>query len=222
MLLRVERAKVNSTLFIHKLPKSLTNKDLREKCENYGQVERVSILFDPNTFESKCCAFVKYTYKEDARDAQKQLQIENHRWVIDWAKSTKDFDKNDTDRMTLYIGGISRDATEEMIRERFLQYGSIEYLNYTKGEEKDGFAFIRFSEKIAAAKALESENNTKWLGRHIRVDYPDPPSVKEEKKKEKRNASTCSSCWNSIFTLSLALPSKHIFRFFRFFCFYNA
>jgi len=189
--IKIDRAKVNTSLFCAKIPKSLTNAVFREMCERFGIVERVAIMLDPTTYESKGCAFVKYMYKEDAREALKHLQNENPRWMIDWSKSTKEFDKWDLDRLTLYVGGIARGITEEMVREKFAKYGNLEYVTYVKpqpDELKDGYAFVRYSDKISAAKALENEGNSEWFGRHIRVDYPDPPSVKEEKKK-KREAS---------------------------------
>lgn len=188
VLLKIDRAKVNTSLFCAKIPKTLTNTVFREMCERFGIVERVAVLLDPHTFESKGCAFVKYMYKEDAREALKHLQAENPRWVIDWSKSTKEFEKGDLDRLTLYVGGIPRGVTEEMVRDKFAKYGNLEYVTYVKpqaDELKDGYAFIRYSDKICCAKALESEGNSIWFGRRIRVDYPDPPSVKEDKKKKR-------------------------------------
>lgn len=189
-LIKIERAKVNSTLFCAKIPKSLDNAGLRAICEQFGLVERVAILFDPATFESKGCGFVKYMYREDARDAQRQIQAQHPKWVVDWAKSTKEFEKGDIDRHTIYVGGINcRHISEEMIRERFGQHGEIETITFIKPPEdqvdRDGYCFIRFADKLCAAKALETEQNVEWHGKHLRVDYPDPPSIKQEKKLKK-------------------------------------
>ena len=58
--LRVEKAKVNRTLFLAKLPKELSNNQLREIVQEYGQVESVTIIKNHQTNKSKGCGFVKF------------------------------------------------------------------------------------------------------------------------------------------------------------------
>jgi RNA recognition motif-containing protein len=84
--LRVEKAKVNRTLFIAKLSQisntqvrtllfsslklSLTLKlQLREIVEKYGPVDNVCVIKNHQTNKSKGCGFVKYRFREDAMDA---------------------------------------------------------------------------------------------------------------------------------------------------------
>ena len=67
--IRIERAKVNRTLFFAKLNRMMTNLELRKVVEPYGEIESVSIQRDHLTNRSKGFGFVKFKYREDAMDA---------------------------------------------------------------------------------------------------------------------------------------------------------
>jgi RNA recognition motif-containing protein len=92
--LRVEKAKVNRTLFIAKMNRSITNlvlatlvtrttranwesvawrgvwdQKLREAVESYGPVESVTVIKNHHTQKSKGCGFVKFVFREDAMAA---------------------------------------------------------------------------------------------------------------------------------------------------------
>jgi len=191
-LLRIERAKVNRTLFIAKIDRSVTNTQLREICEGYGAVENVTIIKNHQTNRSKGCGFVKYLDREDARRAFEGLKT-SKKWVIEWANSTNDPDEFGIDKTCIFVGGLNPSTvTKELIEARFGEYGKIEsvtLVNKEAGAPQEGprsaFAFLRFSDPMNATQALESENGAEWLDRRIRVQYCESQDMKMKRRASK-------------------------------------
>eukprot|EP00010_Vexillifera_abyssalis_P006674 CAMPEP_0201548812 /NCGR_PEP_ID=MMETSP0173_2-20130828/5316_1 /ASSEMBLY_ACC=CAM_ASM_000268 /TAXON_ID=218659 /ORGANISM="Vexillifera sp., Strain DIVA3 564/2" /LENGTH=552 /DNA_ID=CAMNT_0047958291 /DNA_START=81 /DNA_END=1739 /DNA_ORIENTATION=+ len=129
--LRVEKAKVNRTLFLAKMSRTLTNSELREIAEEYGPVESVTIIKNHRTHQSKGCGFVKFAYREDASDALSGLKSSHrgHKWVVEWATSTNDPDLLGVDKHNVFVGGLHPSVTKEQLEQRFSVYGSIENIS---------------------------------------------------------------------------------------------
>lgn len=193
--LRIEKAKVNRTLFIAKLDRSLTNSQLREIAEEYGQVESVSIIKNHQTNKSKGCGFIKYVYREDAMDAFVGLKNSSQKWVVEWATSNNDPDTLGLDKCSLFIGGLNPIVTKEMIEERFGAYGKIESITLINRDleiipedqfaQRNAFSFIRYVEPSSSANAIEQENGVEWLDRRIRVQYCESQEAKNKRRANK-------------------------------------
>lgn len=125
--LRVERAKVNRTLFVAKFSLALLPAELRKLAESFGEVESVTIIKHHVTNKSKGCGFIKYKYREDAADAFTGLKAKNKKWVVEWATSANDPELLGVAKNLVYVGGLPFDrVTEALLREHFSVYGSIE------------------------------------------------------------------------------------------------
>lgn len=46
---------------------------------------------------------------------------------------------------------------------------------------EDGYAFLKFFDKSSAVRALESECGSEWLGKRLKVKFPDSSFVKKNK-----------------------------------------
>jgi len=191
--LRVEKARVNRTLFIAKLSKKTSNTDLREMAEEHGEVESVSIIKNHQTNISKGCGFVKFVNREDAENAFAELKGRYKNLVVEWATSTNDPDLLGIDKCNIFVGGLNpQQIDEEILAEKFGSYGEIEsstLVNRFANDEDDtkgarsAFAFIRYKDETAASSAIENENGITWLERRIRVQY-----CESQEKKNKRRA----------------------------------
>jgi RNA recognition motif-containing protein len=81
--------------------------------------------------------------------------------------------------ISLYVGNLSYDTTEETLRALFAEYGDIEAVRlitdrYT-GRSK-GFAFVEMSAEEAAEEAVEALNGKEVDGRELKVDKAKPRS----------------------------------------------
>ncbi|KAI8632252.1 RNA-binding domain-containing protein [Xylariaceae sp. FL1651] len=75
------------------------------------------------------------------------------------------------DSNSIFINNMSFDATDAHLQEAFSKYGEITYLNIVRDIRglSRGFAFITFTEKEAADRAVAEAHNSFWHGRRINV-----------------------------------------------------
>eukprot|EP00474_Spongospora_subterranea_P009423 CRZ09881.1 hypothetical protein [Spongospora subterranea] len=81
-------------------------------------------------------------------------------------------------RRVLYVGGLSIDMTEEMLRDAFVVFGdlvdvSIPSVATGVGEKTRRFAFIEYEEAEDAICAKENMNDSELLNRIIYVKFAD-------------------------------------------------
>jgi len=200
--IRVEKAKVNRTLFIAKMDRNFTTAQLREATEPYGQIENVSIIKNYQTNKSKGCGFVKFVYREDAMSAFTGLKNSQRKWIIEWATSTNDPESLGIDRNNIFVGGLNpNEVTKEILEEKFRQYGNVESLTLVNRDfdigttqagsvensstQRNAYAFIRFTDSSCAEMAIEQENGGDWFNRKIRVQYCESQEMKNKRKANK-------------------------------------
>lgn len=79
--------------------------------------------------------------------------------------------------MTIYVGNLSFQATEEDLREVFAEYGEVVRVSLPTDREtgkKRGFAFVEMKEEANEDKAIEELDGAQWLEREIRVNKAKP------------------------------------------------
>ncbi|XP_020212574.1 RNA-binding protein 1 [Cajanus cajan] len=89
--------------------------------------------------------------------------------------------KMDSDRAKLFVGGISRDTTEDVLKFHFAKYGVV--LDSTISVDRTtrcprGFGFVTFSDLSAADKALQDTHVI--LGRTVEVKKAIPRSEQQQ------------------------------------------
>lgn len=79
--------------------------------------------------------------------------------------------------MTIYIGNMSFDTTEDQLRQAFEDFGEVSTVNIItdkySGKPK-GFAFVEMSTKDEAAAAISGLNGQELNGRTLNVDEAKP------------------------------------------------
>eukprot|EP00842_Homolaphlyctis_polyrhiza_P001951 jgi/Hompol1/2757/HPOL_001451-RA len=71
--IRIERARVNRTLYIAKLDPSITEAEVESTVREYGEIEDMKLLHDASTGEFKHCGYFKYRFREDAIEAYVEI-----------------------------------------------------------------------------------------------------------------------------------------------------
>ncbi|KAF7731596.1 hypothetical protein EC973_009360 [Apophysomyces ossiformis] len=177
--IRCEPARVNRTLCLAPLDNTwLSEKKIQGKLTRFGEIEDITLTKSNSQAQ---CAFVKFRYRDDAIKAFLSLrasQASSH-WCVEWASnlesSLPDPAVCRTDKLSVFIGNLPETVTESAIYSRFGHYGNIVHLRmHRKTDTRAGkrvFAFVRYTNKQEAAKAIEHENGAVWVGRPIRVAY---------------------------------------------------
>ncbi len=79
--------------------------------------------------------------------------------------------------MTIYVGNLSFQATEDDLKEVFAEYGEVSRVSLPTDREtgrKRGFAFVEMSSEAQEDAAIAELDGAEWLGREIRVNKAKP------------------------------------------------
>ena len=79
--------------------------------------------------------------------------------------------------MNIYVGNLSRTATEESLRALFSQFGDVSSVKLIKDKftgSPKGFAFIEMNNASEAAAAIEGLNGQESEGQRLRVNEARP------------------------------------------------
>ncbi|TRY61340.1 hypothetical protein TCAL_08412 [Tigriopus californicus] len=87
-----------------------------------------------------------------------------------------------TQKKTVYIGGLSEEVTEDVIKAAFIPFGDISEvqipIDYAT-EKHRGFAFVEFELQEDAKAAIDNMNDSELFGRTLRVNLAKPLRLKE-------------------------------------------
>ena len=75
--------------------------------------------------------------------------------------------------MNIYVGNLSRDVTEDDLRQAFEAFGEVSTINIIKDKfsgESRGFGFVEMPAKTEAQAAIEAMNEQDMKGRAINVN----------------------------------------------------
>jgi RNA recognition motif-containing protein len=79
--------------------------------------------------------------------------------------------------MTIYVGNLPYQATEDDLREVFAEYGAIKRVSVPADRETGrvrGFAFVEMAEETQEDAAIEKLNGADWMGRQLRLNKAKP------------------------------------------------
>ncbi len=79
--------------------------------------------------------------------------------------------------MSIYVGNLSFDVTEQDLNTAFAEYGTIKKVSLPTDREtgrKRGFAFVEMSSDAEEAKAIDELEGAEWMGRTLKVNKAKP------------------------------------------------
>lgn len=79
--------------------------------------------------------------------------------------------------MSIYVGNLSFDATQEDINQVFAEYGTVKSVKVPTDRETGrvrGFAFVEMSDDTEEAAAISALDGAEWMGRTLKVNKARP------------------------------------------------
>lgn len=79
--------------------------------------------------------------------------------------------------MSIYIGNLSYDASQEDINAIFAEYGTVKQVHLPMDREtgkKRGFGFVEMSTDAEEDAAIADLDGAEWMGRQLRVNKARP------------------------------------------------
>ncbi|NEO32907.1 MAG: RNA-binding protein [Symploca sp. SIO3C6] len=79
--------------------------------------------------------------------------------------------------MSIYVGNLSYEVTQEDLNEVFAEYGSVKRVQLPTDRETGrprGFGFVEMSTEEEEMAAIEALDGAEWMGREIKVNKAKP------------------------------------------------
>jgi RNA recognition motif-containing protein len=79
--------------------------------------------------------------------------------------------------MSIYIGNLSYEATQDNLTQVFAEYGTVKRVQLPTDRETGrlrGFAFIEMGTEAEETAAIEALDGAEWMGRDLRVNKAKP------------------------------------------------
>jgi RNA recognition motif-containing protein len=89
--------------------------------------------------------------------------------------------------MSIYVGNLSYDVSQEDLNEVFGDYGTVKRVNLPLDREtgkKRGFGFVEMESEEEEAAAIEALDGAEWMGRSMKVNKARP---REDKRRSGGN-----------------------------------
>ncbi|MGK7918295.1 MAG: RNA recognition motif domain-containing protein [Prochloraceae cyanobacterium] len=86
--------------------------------------------------------------------------------------------------MSIYVGNLSYEVTEEDLTNVFSEYGSVKRVYLPTDREtgrKRGFGFVEMSSEAEEDTAIETLDGATWMGRNMKVNKARPRETRENR-----------------------------------------
>ncbi|XP_072903235.1 RNA-binding protein 45 [Hemitrygon akajei] len=155
----------NSRLFLV-ISKSTSEEVIREKFSLFGDIQDIWVVRDKQSKDHKGIAYVKFNKSSQACKAMEDM---HGKALTEDTKPIKVFiaqsrgsgshrDVEDEELTRIFVM-IPKSYTEDDLREKFKEFGDIEYCSVIKNKntgENKGFGYVRFLKPSQAAQAIEN------------------------------------------------------------------
>ncbi|NMF86403.1 RNA-binding protein [Nodosilinea sp. P-1105] len=94
--------------------------------------------------------------------------------------------------MSIYVGNLSFDATQDQVSEVFAEYGTVSRVSMPTDRETGrprGFAFVEMENEADETAAIDALDGAEWMGRDLKVNKARP--------REPRSGGGGGGSWNS-------------------------
>ena len=97
--------------------------------------------------------------------------------------------------MSIYIGNLSYEVTEDDLKSVFAEYGSVNRVQIPTDRETGrmrGFAFVEMASDAEETAAIEALDGAEWMGRDLKVNKAKPREDRGSSGGGRRNNSFSS------------------------------
>ncbi|XP_046645008.1 probable RNA-binding protein 46 [Daphnia pulicaria] len=203
----------NCRLFIGGIPKTKSREEIQGEMERLTEGVTKVIVYSSITDKTKNrgFAFVEYINHRAASKARRKLipdriQLWGKEIAVDWAEPENEIEEDVMSQVTvLYVRNLSLTTTEQVLRELFNRVSDD---NVQKLKMMRDFAFIHFSSREKAEKAMRNMNHTEINGTTIEITWAKPVKEKKAIKSKPPSRKTSSVSMNSVSSTSSYSPCK--------------
>uniref|UniRef100_A0A3Q2T4T3 Cugbp, Elav-like family member 2 n=1 Tax=Fundulus heteroclitus TaxID=8078 RepID=A0A3Q2T4T3_FUNHE len=205
-------------MFVGQIPRSWSEKELKELFEPYGAVYQINILRDrsQNPPQSKGCCFVTFYTRKAALEAQNALHNIKTLTGVSICVLASPFATFSVEDRKLFIGMVSKKCNENDIRVMFSAFGQIEECRILRGPDglSRGTPFVTFSTRAMAQNAIKAMHQSQTMegcSSPIVVKFADTQKDKEQRRLQQQLAQqmqqlNSATTWGSLTGLGGLTP----------------
>ncbi|XP_045117912.1 heterogeneous nuclear ribonucleoprotein R-like isoform X8 [Portunus trituberculatus] len=180
----------NHRLFVGNIPKNRERLELYEEFAKHapGLVEVIIYSSPDDKKKNRGFCFLEYESHKAASLAKRRLSSGRFKvWgceiIVDWADPQEEPDEDTMSKVkVLYVRNLTQVTTEEMLKEKFDEFGKVERVKKIKD-----YAFVHFEERDEAVKAMGALQGKDLGGASMEISLAKPPSDKKKKEEVLRN-----------------------------------
>ncbi|KAA8518658.1 hypothetical protein F0562_016132 [Nyssa sinensis] len=153
-------------VFIKNLNESIDNVKLQEMFQKFGNIWSCKVVMSEDG-KSKGYGFVQFESEESANAAIEKLNgstVDGKQMYVGKfvKRSDRALPSPDAKYTNLYMKNLDPDVTEELLKEKFSEFGKILSLAISKDENGSsrGFGFVNFDSPDDARQAMEAMNGS--------------------------------------------------------------
>ncbi|KAK4016488.1 probable RNA-binding protein 46 [Daphnia magna] len=208
----------NCRLFVGGIPKNKSCEEIQCEMERLTEGVTKVIVYSSITDKTKNrgFAFVEYINHRAASKARRKLipdriQLWGKEIAVDWAEPENEIDEDIMSKVTvLYVRNLSLTTTEQVLRDIF-NLASDD--NVQKLRMMRDFAFIHFTSREKAEKAMQTMNHAEINGATIEILWAKPAKDKKTIKPKTPSRKTSSVSMHSVSSTSSHSPCKSAMKF---------
>ncbi|KAL8481318.1 hypothetical protein ACS0TY_027727 [Phlomoides rotata] len=170
-------------LFVGSVPRTAIEDDIRPLFEKHGSVLEVALIKDKRTGQQQGCCFIKYASSDEADRAiaalHNQYTLPGAAGPIQVRYADGERERLGATEYKLFVGSLSKQATEKDVEEIFLPYGKVQdvYLMRDEMKQSRGCGFVKYYQRDMAQAAINSLNGIytmRGCDQPLTVRFADP------------------------------------------------
>lgn len=183
------------TIFVGDLDDNITDSELRQAFDPFGEILNAKVVCDAVTQKSKNYGFISFSNKPDAEKAIRDMHgamLRTRPIKTNWATRNQktqqalDYDQVHSEakeeNCTVYVTNLPDRVTDDIVARHFGSFGKI--IGKPKLFEGKNFCFIKFDSHDTATKAIVEGNGSElngavlkcWWGKENAADNVNGPS----------------------------------------------
>ncbi|KAK9127590.1 hypothetical protein Syun_016387 [Stephania yunnanensis] len=177
---------IGGNLFVKNLEESINNGKLYDMFCKYGTILSSKVAMSQDG-KSKGYGFVQFDSEESAKSAIENMNgctIEGKKIYVGKfvKKSDREVPSMDAHFTNLYMKNLDPDLTEEVLLEKFSEFGKVTSLLVSKDSDGNskGFGFVNFESHDSAVKAMDAMNGTKIGSKDLYVGRAQKKAEREQ------------------------------------------
>ena len=165
----VSKEEASCNLIVNYLPATYDERQFKEIFQQYGTIDKIKLLTDPQTGASKCYGFVKYSRPDEALRAIREMsghELLGKKLRVAYAQTAL-MQGGPSPSINVFFSGFGSYLTEQQIKEMASEFGEVQDVSVLDvNKHQRGVGFVRFTNVSQAETCVHTLNGREFNAPH--------------------------------------------------------